>query len=222
MKIHWSVVDNDPDMSMAFYHPQKLSDNIPKHLQNSEYHRCPAFTQKIKNTYVLRSPWDLDFTIDKNGVYSTNELMSKVNFENMSSRILQVHMPYIFFAESSCEATIMHPYLHHNSFTDNGNTVYGQYNIGKWFRPIQAGFILNDKGHYEYNIKRGDIFAYINFETSERLDLEHFHPTNEILSIMEKCLNLKKAKKGVFSLDRCYDFMLYYTYNKRLKQILRG
>lgn len=222
MKIHWSGVDVEPDMTMAFLYPQKLSDHIPKHLQHSEYYRCPAFTQKIKNTYVLRSPWDLEFNIDTNGVFCNNELISKVNLENMGSRILQMQIPYIFFAEESCEATVMHPYLHHNSFTENGNTVYGQYNIGKWFRPIQAGFVLKDSMSYAYNIKRGDVFAYINFETDKKIALEHFHPTNEILSIMHKCLNFKKAKKGIFSLDKCYEVMLSYAYTKKLKKLLRG
>ena len=89
--------------------------------------------EKIKNTYVLRSPFDLDFKIDPNGVFCNNELFDKVNLNDMGHKIMQIQMPYIFFADGPCEASIIHPYLHHNTFTENSNTVFGQYNIGNGF-----------------------------------------------------------------------------------------
>ena len=218
MNIYWSVVDSSPDMSLTFLPPERLIDNIPEHLKYSEYHKCPAFISKIKNTYVLRSPFDLEFKIDKNGVFCNNELFNKVNLNDLGHKLIQIQMPYIFFADKSCEATLIHPYLHHNTFTDNANTIYGEYDIGRWFRPIQSAFILNNKDSHDFDIKRGDVFAYIKFEKSAKL--KHFHMTSDIQNIMEKCLNVKKSKLGVIPLDKCYDLMLYYRYNKILRDLI--
>ena len=74
MKIYYSndeivksennLVSPKADMSMAFLPPEPLNRNIPKKLTLSNYVRCPAFTDTIKNTYALKFPFSFKIKIN--------------------------------------------------------------------------------------------------------------------------------------------------------------
>ena len=139
-------------------------------------------------------------------------------------RIVQFGFNYLFFAEKPLRITQMHPYLHHNTFTENGNTLLGEFNIGKWLRPLQASFIINpNKKDYSYRIKRGDIYSYIRFDTDEKVELVNFDVTPKIEEIADSCLQMKQSgHKSSFSLDFCYKSFIMYKRNKAMLRELKA
>ena len=144
--------------------------------------------------------------------------------EDTSLGIIQFYFSYIFFSETPVNLTQMHPYLHHNTFTENGNGLLGEYDCGQWLRPLMAPYILDPKKQeYNYNIKRGDIYSYIRFNTEEKVELVNFEPTERINDIINECLNLKvSSNKSTFSLKYSYkQFMMYRRKQAILQEIKR-
>lgn len=213
MKVYWAPLDNaEVNLDLAYYEPNRLSSNIPNDLKNSAYYRCPAFLETVRNTFVLKSPINLKFKInpgqqqyqaDNNNLFQT-----KVRFEDaVNHRIGQFGFNYLIFSEKPLTFTQIHPYLHHNSFTSNGNSLLGEFDCGRWLRPLQSAFVLDSsKQIYEYDIKRGDAYSYIKFNTDKKIEMVRFEVTPVIENIAGSCLQMKQAGTGrPFSLDKCYN-----------------
>lgn len=224
MKVYWAPLDNkEMNLTLAYYEPSRLANNIPVDLRDSGYYKCPAFMETVKNTFALKSPisLDIDFNPSKQLASAGNEnlfnLKARID-DATDHRIVQFGFNYLFFAEKPLRMTQMHPYLHHNTFTDNGNTLLGEFDVGRWLRPLQASFIINPKiKDYSYRIKRGDIYSYIRFNTDEKIELVNFDVTPKIEEIADSCLQMKQSgHKSSFSLDFCYKSFIMYKRNKAL------
>ena len=226
MKVYWAPLDNkEVNLTLAYYEPTRLSNNIPVDLRDSGYYKCPAFMETVKNTFVLKSPisLDLNFNPSKQLASANNQSLYglKVRIDDATDhRIVQFGLNYLFFAEKSVKMTQMHPYLHHNTFTENGNTLLGEFDVGQWLRPLQASFIIDPiKKDYSYRIKRGDIYSYIRFNTDEKIELVNFDVTPKIEEIANSCLQMKQSGQGKsFSLDSCYKSFILH---RRKQAIMR-
>lgn len=228
MKVYWAPLDNkEVNLTLAYYEPTRLSNNIPVDLRDSGYYKCPAFMETVKNTFVLKSPisLDIDFNPSRQLASSSNEQLYnlKARIDDATDhRIVQFGFNYLFFAEKPVKMTQMHPYLHHNTFTENGNTLLGEFDIGRWLRPLQASFIIDpSKKDYSYRIKRSDIYSYIRFNTDEKIELVNFDITPKIEQIADSCLQMKQSGHGKsFPLDFCYQsFILYKRRQAIMKEI---
>lgn len=218
MKVYWAPLDNkEIKLTLAYYEPSRLVNNIPIDIRDSGYYKCPAFIETVKNTFVLSSPisLDVDFNPSKQLASASNQnlysLKARID-DATDHRIVQFGFNYLFFAEKPVKITQMHPYLHHNTFTENSNTLLGEFDCGKWLRPLQAAFVLDPKKKdYSYKIKRGDVYAYIRFHTEEKVELINFNITPKIEEVADNCLQMKMSGHGKsFSLDFCYkQFTMY-------------
>ena len=226
MKIYWAPLDNkELNLTMAYYEPTRLSNNIPIDLRGSAYYRCPAFMETVKNTFVLKSPISInaDFSPSAQRFETNYEEMFKLKVridDSVDHGIVQFGFNYLLFAEKPVKVTQMHPYLHHNSFTENGNVLLGEFDCGRWLRPLQAAFVINPKlKDYSYKIKRGDIYSYIRFHTDEKVELVNFDVTPKIEEIADSCLQMKNSgHSSPFSLDFCYNQFIMY---RRKQAIMR-
>lgn len=212
--IFWAPIDSNPDFSLAYEMPVPLSQEIPKNLRSTDYFRCPAFTDNLKNIFVLKSPIDAELELDKgNIVHASPNLYNKIL--PLQNNILQLKINNLFFTQKSCKIKMVQPFLHTNDFTKNGNTVYGEYDISKWLRPLQAAMIIHSESA-KFTIKRGDPFAYVIFDTKEHVKLKPFDVTPNIDRILQKCLDMKFATSAPFSLDKCYKSFIMYRYSKAI------
>lgn len=214
------------DMSMAFIPPEALNKHIPQNVKLSNYVRCPAFTDTVKNTYALRFPFSFRLKIDQStgGVESDAPELVKTYFipPTDKSGIIQIQLGTLFFADKSCIASQMHPYLHNNTLTQQCNVLQGEYNIGKWLRPINLAFVVNStKKDIILDFKRGDIYSYIRFFTDEKIKMTEFELTDDIQEIVSRCLSLKFCKTGGnMPLQEVYSSFLRKKYNKKLLRLI--
>lgn len=214
------------DMSMAFMPPEALNKHIPQNVKLSNYVRCPAFTDTVKNTYALRFPFSFRLKIDQStgGVESDAPELVKTYFipPTDKSGIIQIQLGTLFFADKSCIASQMHPYLHNNTLTQQCNVLQGEYNIGKWLRPINLAFVVNSaKKDIILDFKRGDIYSYIRFFTDEKIKMTEFELTDDIQEIVSRCLSLKFCKTGGnMPLQEVYSSFLRKKYNKKLLRLI--
>jgi hypothetical protein len=230
MKVYWAPLDNkEMNLTLAYYEPGRLATNIPVDLRSSGYYKCPAFMETVKNTFVLKSPisLNLEFNPSKQIASASNEqlynLKARID-DALDHGIVQFGFNYLFFAEKPLKITQMHPYLHHNTFTRNANTLLGEFDCGRWLRPLQASFVIDPSiKDYTYDIKRGDIYSYIRFNTDEKVELVNFDLTPKIEEIADSCLQMKQSgHNSSFSLDFCYKSFIMYKRNKVLLRELRA
>lgn len=237
IKVYWcphnDMMRYGTDISLRFQPPEKLINNIPNNVRQSNYYRCPAFSESIRNTYVIKSGVNLSFNINFNTddvhIDTDNPYLCKLYFPllyqpNESGQVLddgfvQFGNGYMFFAEKPLIVSTCHPYLHHNTVTSNGNGLYGEYDCSAWLRPINSSFVLNsNKTQFNYIIKEDDVTNYVKFHTKEKIELIKINYTNEIDRIAGSCNGLKIGGNGkITPLQKCYN---YFQLHKHRKAIL--
>ena len=114
-------------------------------LKNETYLFCPAFTTWAKNKMVIKSP--IDVSLDDN------------NFQGVESTkyVQWFGNEFFFFADDSVQMTVYPPFLERT----NIQGVVGQFDIGKWFRPVNPASTLIDG---QLNISKGQSLLYVGFD----------------------------------------------------------
>jgi hypothetical protein len=185
--------------------PSPLSRDVISARKNVVFLKCPAHTDFIKNVFVFKSPVDITIDID------INEQYAKVNCPNIDQKVFDHFIdvrflglnecgtsPYpligidflnAFTASKSVIMSAMPAFFHHNDFTKKTSFIPGEFDIGKWTRPIECVFeVKNTKETIE--IKKGDALFYVKFNTgSDSVKLEKQDmPWEDIFT----CVKLRK------------------------------
>lgn len=84
------------------------------------------------------------------------------------------NMGWLLFASEPLEARITAPYYPSLSPVKGSMLTPGQFNIGKWFRPITADYhIPTDSTHFE--IKAEEPLLFVEFMTDKRIQFKRFN-----------------------------------------------
>lgn len=176
---HESVMPLIADLDCPY---ESLTKYIVSTRKNSTFLKCPAHTDFIKNIFVFYAPFDLTFNIElsdgRQQVIVDN--ISQNMFDNIIDlRFLNDNQNYpllgidwlsVFTCDQSMNIQIMPAFLHDNDFIKKTNLIPGEFNIGKWTRPIEPVFEL--KCHKDtIKIQKGDAIAYFKFNDTEHIKL---------------------------------------------------
>jgi hypothetical protein len=202
--------------------PSPLSRDVIDTRKNVVFLKCPAHTDFIRNMFVFKSPVDITIDID------ISEHNAKITCPNISQKVFN-HLidvrflganergisPYpligidflnAFTSSNPIIMSAMPAFMHHNDFTKKTSVIPGEFDIGRWTRPIECVFeIKNSKETIE--IKKGDALFYVKFNAgSETVKLEKQDmPWEDIFT----CVNLRK--ENIFkSLKFRYDSLLNF------------
>jgi hypothetical protein len=169
---------------------------------------CPAFSDLTKNTFVHRSSVDtharLDF-VRKRVTYPTaNQLDQNIykvplNFKHLPSleghNLIQYTWPILFFSEEdSMMATLTAPYFERTISQNYGVVVPGRFDIGKWFRNMNAEFQLWP-GVNELNIPANEALFYVHFETDKQIVFKRFIMTRELERLRASIVSVSPFKR---------------------------
>lgn len=196
--------------------------------------KCPAFQNLSKNIYAFNFPIDSSY---KYKAHSNNENEIEItgtskNYVSMFAPrdqtmsygpnvelALRLHM----FAEEPLEVMITGPYLETVEYMKYGFLTSGQFDIGQWFRTINAEIQL--KGNEgEIHFKKGEPLLYIKFLTDKKINLKRFELTSELDTYSRKCINSRSIfgnkqtlleKYDIFNKTRTRDIVL-----KKIKENL--
>jgi hypothetical protein len=214
--VYWSpffTSDEYPATQLIYNTPvpllSELLDKRNSDNKGDNFYQCHAFLNSIKNTFVLKIPFDIVFALDEEigPVYMAgNPLdMRFVALKKPSHKqafTFAIRGNWIFWSEDDLDI-ITSPAHYHKSFVD-GFYVGGRFNIGKWFRPIEGATQLN-QGVNTVSIKKNDAVAYVKFETDEPVQLKRFYMTKELEELSWACVHYKYYNKSKG---------LSYLYNK--------
>ena len=184
----WSILYKEPK-SINNYLTRNVNKNRNKDVNNRAYMSCTAFQSITNNLFVIENPMSSSYLFD-NTIESTskNSLSVMIKREpQLNNQILfEYDYPIIFFAEESLEIQYTPPYFLQAPHLQYGAVTPGQYNIGKWFRPIQTEINLWDDIK-EFKIKENEPLAFVNFLTDKKINFKLFHMSPELAKIMTVC-----------------------------------
>jgi hypothetical protein len=195
------IIDSD-------YEPFSLvTREIVSSRKNSTFLKCPAHTDFLKNTYVLKAPFDITFDINV-----VEEGPSTVYCENISQEVFDYvidlrflenvergisHHPVIgidflntFRSEESLMMQVFPAFLHYNDFTYKTCVIPGEFDISKWVRPVELVFEVKTRKE-KIEIKKGDALAYFKFNSEDIIKLEKEEVPWDSIHV---CSNLRNVK----------------------------
>lgn len=227
--VFWSPVTCTGFSEVTFPKPEKVLPelNIPL-FQDTELLRCPSFTAHLKNTYVVRSPVDIEIKWDINQnawVCNWNDERSNIFFIRHSEcQVFSFKISYLFVSDdSSMEAELRPAHFHHCEFTHKAAFISGDLSIGKYLRATDCAFILRPE--YKYlRIKVGDPLFYITFKSrsDSKISLKKFFMTQELDRIKESVDDMKRCRSFThFKLEDYYRMYIEGGYRKKALKLIK-
>lgn len=196
--VEWSFLTNNTmgaephplcvqDLISKDYTPFKsLSKDIATSRKGSIYLKCPAHTDFLRNTWVFCAPFDLTIEID------IDLDMVKVHCENISQEIFEsiidtrflskseqaknpypligIDWLYVFACEQPLLMQVFPAFMHRNEFTDKTTVIPGEYDVGRWTRPVETVFEIKSNQE-RIVIKKGDAVSYLKFASDDSVKL---------------------------------------------------
>ena len=202
--VYWSpfaIAEKYPSVQLLYNTPDPLlTDLTPrrnKEANGDNWFQCHAFQDSIKNTFILRLPFEVVFGLDKElGVfpigsqYQNNLEFVKIKQPSvLNAYTFAVRGNWIFWSEGPLTMTTSPAHYHQPVF--DGYYVGGSMDIGKWFRPVEGAIQLNESIN-TVQIKRNDPIAYVKFDTEERIQLKRFYMTKELEELSWGCVEYKQ------------------------------
>jgi hypothetical protein len=225
INIYWSCLESE---WMRAESPLPILSEFIKNNKSSiaKMTLCPAFHKEHYNLFGIKSIYDYEFTVDfeNKEVTTTNydqEFYNRhVIVRSMEERIFSFSQEFIFFTdEPSLKVSgDLFPHLENNNITERCVVYPGQFDIGKWYRPIEFGFKLKEP-YNTFKIEAGEIFQYIRIHTDKKIKFIQFRETPKLNQILKDITNIRNNKKGIFSLDYYYEkFKMKKMIMKEIKE----
>lgn len=228
--VYWSpaIEENCNISSLNFDAPVNLIDWFKKNSgfdhngninENTNFNACPAFTNLFKNTYGLKFPYDYELYYANKSL--TSSLYDQKFFDGMIAprsedwSQFDILANYLFISEDPLEMILQPSYMHDNDFNRSFTLVSGQFDIGRWHRPIVGSVILKDKEN-PYLMKKDDIYCYVKFLTNDNIKLQKFYLTPTIDSIINDLMSSRKNKGSKKNLRYYYDLFAKSNLHKKM------
>jgi hypothetical protein len=174
----------------------------------NDFLRCPAFSDLAKNTFVHRAPVDTHATFDfkrsrVNYVFGSpadeDRYRVKLEFKHQPTlqdhNLIQYTWPILFFSEEdSMVATLTAPYFERTVSQDYGVIVPGRFDVGKWFRHMNAEFQLWS-GVSEIKIPANEALFYVHFDTDKKIVFKRFIINREIERLRASIVGVSPLRK---------------------------
>lgn len=184
---------------------RSLVKDIATSRKGSVYLKCPAHTDFLRNTWIFCAPFDLTMNIEA----SAN--MIKIHCENISQEIFEhvvdtrflskterANSPYplvgldwlcVFACDEPLMLQVFPAFMHRNDFTEKTTIIPGEYDVGRWTRPVETVFETRSNRE-RIVIKKGDAISYMKFSSDISITMSKSPvPWNEIA----KCNDIRNA-----------------------------
>jgi hypothetical protein len=171
------------------YTPFKsLVKDIATSRKGCTYLKCPAHTDFLRNTWVFCAPFDLTLEIE----VDSDSDMVKVHCENISQEIFEsiidtrflykteqaknpyplvgIDWLYVFACEEPLMIQVLPAFMHNNEFTDKTTVIPGEYDIGRWTRPVETVFEIKSNRE-RIVITKGDAISYVKFSSDDQIKM---------------------------------------------------
>lgn len=210
INVYWSPFTDVQGFNLSHtYLPLRsvFEENFPNRNTNNttpSFFQCPATSTLMKNTFVMRSPVEqkirvsgtkADVSVPKNREKSTHikaEIFHQPSVVNQ--KLVYLNHPFIMFSEEDLVATLTAPFFERSNLSTYGMVVPGQFNIGKWFRPLNSEVNLWD-GLSDIELSVGDALCYIQMQTERPVNMRRFQINKRLTDIALGLVHNKPLSK---------------------------
>lgn len=199
--IYWACTE---DEWFRAKEPESVYKNFAENVKNNgtSMHMCPATRDYMKNTFSIKSIYDYEFNILKDGggqvlsnIYDQNFFNKHVTVRSLNDKLFSFSQNFIFFTEekSLLMSASITPYMEDNNITKKCINIPGTIDIGRWFRSLDFAFFL--KNEYDnFKINEEEIFQYIKFHTDEKIIFKQFRANKKINEYLEDTSNARQSR----------------------------
>lgn len=190
---------------------------------SASYKACSGAKNLFQNTFVLKSPFDVNANIvgqhPNTVVEEPNQLIVMRNPTYIGAYSLEYDYRWIFFSEESVEMVQTPPYMHKTTASEYGILTSGSYDISKWFRSISPTYNLHN-GINEFKVNKDEPLCYIDFRTQKRVVLKQFDLTADLYDLAFAAAELKQFFPFE-SLETLYNRFTRSNRHKKVMQEIR-
>ena len=205
----WWDPKKDINLDVLYRKPENVYRDLIKNFEPKDefanFMNCPAVSEKLKRTYVIKNvaETEIEVFINDDGYPD----IRYINTRNTNTPAYMPHAPTLrnqylveyqmafgLFAEESLEVSMTSPFFHKAEHLKYGAIVPGQFDIGRWYRPLMAEFNLwsdNSKLH----VPEGDPLMYWEFHTDKEIVLKRYSMTPKLFNIATTLINFKILRK---------------------------
>lgn len=213
-----NLIAEPPVRIMQTFHQE--SGNLT---DSASYKACSGAKNLFQNTFVLKSPFDVDAKIVGQHpnvmVQEPYQLVVMRNPTYMNAHSLEYDYRWIFFSEESVEMVQTPPYMHKTQASDYGVLTSGSYDISQWFRSIAPTYNLH-QGIDEFKVQKDEPLFYVDFRTKKRVVLKQFELTPDLHSLAFAAAELKQFFPFE-SLETLYNRFTRSNRHKKVMQEIR-
>jgi hypothetical protein len=208
--VFWNIYRNNNEkwFSLTAIPPASALREIIKDrdvTDSAHFTKCPAFVDYYRNTYVIKSPVDIEFKYDyetkRLGIFPQQQNFYDANITHRGDSVgeqddflMSFTLNYLFIADKDCAMELLPCVMHKSEFADKTRLIVGTFNINKWYRPIQIAFEFKSPTT-SIKVKRGDVLAYVKFlpKDGSKINLQYKDFSQETLDAVDACLAVKES-----------------------------
>ena len=205
-----NMIHRKPESLLSFIHGERTPE--------AQQVRCPAIKDRLDNVYVMKSAVDdtFDFNLDevaavKDGydqhIYDVDSKFKviKTRVPNLKNYYPATYMlSWLFFASEPVMAKFTAPYYPAFSPIKGALLATGEYDIGRWFRPVALDYhIPIDQSHFE--LHKDDPVMFVEFMTDKKVVFKRFQPDDILHSLSVEYANTPTSVGPNLSLEERYE-----------------
>lgn len=202
MKIGWytDAILNPPS-DLFVIDPVRLSDS---ELNLGHYKHCPAFSNYITQTYLIKSPFDIELSCENMKVRVISSSLDKTEYEknltvDIGERpVVQMELHIGVVADQPCAVEVFGSFFNSKEQSEPYRVIPGTYDIYSWQRFLNFAFEWTNP-QKNIIIKRGQPILYVRFRSknlSEKFQMVRIEMTDELLAAVKRCQSSKLFLKG--------------------------
>jgi hypothetical protein len=171
--------------------------------READYTKCPAVSDYFNNIYVIRCPYDVTISYDRErNMYTADRLGQEWYNQTFYPRFpiekngqligscVTLRINYLFVADQDVEIESMDVPVLSTSLTRNIKIIPGTMNIHRWIRPVDFTFEIQNLD-VPLELKRGEPLFAVRFKSEDRIKLTQVDYTADLRNVAEACLASK-------------------------------
>lgn len=189
-------------MDIFFQQPDPLFKALVAEYPTAEMLMCPAVQEFCKDTYVVRAPFDITYTYDANTNTLNTNALGQEFFDSFCMQrkdgSVETAPTYLFYAKESVKIEALPVFLLRSSAADATHFVPGQYDIGRWIRPVVWNFFIKDPTQ-PLVVSKGEPLFLVRFTPADgsRVEFERVEYDYKTIKVANACLGIKHYVTGV-------------------------
>lgn len=218
----WNILYNQPVPVWS-----DIKEKIDKDSDSPQIVACPAVRDILKNTFSFSTSAAADYVYnDKTKNFESRIKgyigLDEVRSPNLKNKLqLTLSLGWIFFSEEPLRVEITPPYFSDADHLAYGSLVPGTFDVGSWFRPYVAEFILKE-GTKELVINNNEPLMFARFITDKNVVLKRFVMDEKLKRIERSCAASGNIFGRGFSLENRYAIFTKTQTNKKILKHIKN